>query len=59
MKSEYYKDVYEMFQEYPEAQKKYSKLYEVIELILHAIDLQDESNKVNKKLSELNKEENK
>ena len=58
MKGKYYKDAHDMFEKYPEAKKEFKELYEVIELILHAIDLQEQSNEVNKKLSELNKEEN-
>lgn len=59
MKSEYYKEVFEILNDHQEEREKHPKLTEVIELILHAIELQDESNEVNKKLNELNKEENK
>lgn len=56
MKSEYYKEVYDILSDHPEEREKHPKLTKVIELIIHAIELQDESNEVNKKLSELNKE---
>lgn len=39
--------------------EEFPELYEVIKLINKAIDLQEESNEVNKKLNELNQEKNK
>lgn len=57
MKSAYYIQVNQMFDRCPELKEEFKDLYEVIQLILHAIDLQEESNEVNKKLNEMNKED--
>lgn len=54
MKNEFYKQINEIFVMYPDLKDQYDKLYECITLILKAIDLQEQSNEVNKKLNELN-----
>lgn len=54
MKNEFYKQINEFFIMYPNLKDDYHELYEVITLILKAIDLQEQSNEVNKKLNELN-----
>lgn len=54
MKNEFYKQINEMFISVPRFKDEYADLYEVITLILKAIDLQEQSNEVNKKLNELN-----
>lgn len=54
MKNEFYKQINEIFVAYPKLKDEYSDLYECITLILKAIDLQEQSNEVNKKLNELN-----
>ena len=56
MKNEFYKQVNEIFIAYPKLKDDYYELYECITLILKAIDLQEQSNEVNKKLNELNSE---
>lgn len=56
MKNEFYKQINEMFVSVPRFKDEYADLYEVITLILKAIDLQEQSNEVNKKLNELNSE---
>ena len=54
MKNEFYKQVNELFIKHPNEKDEYPELFECITLILKAIDLQEQSNEVNKKLNELN-----
>ena len=54
MKNEFYKQIAEIFVAYPKLKDEYNDLYEVITLIIKAIELQEESNEINKKLNELN-----
>lgn len=54
MKNEFYKQIAEIFIAYPNLKEDYADLFEVITLINKAIELQDESNEINKKLNELN-----
>ena len=54
MKNEFYKQIAEIFVMYPKLKDEYNDLYEVITLIIKAIELQEESNEINKKLNELN-----
>lgn len=54
MKNEFYKQIAEIFIAYPNLKDDYNDLFEVITLINKAIELQDESNEINKKLNELN-----
>ena len=54
MKNEFYKQINEIFIKHPNEKDEYRDLYECITLILKAIDLQEQSNEVNKKLNELN-----
>lgn len=56
MKNEFYKQINELFIKHPNEKDEYHELYEVIILILKAIDLQEQSNEINKKLNELNSE---
>lgn len=56
MKNEFYKQINEIFIKHPNEKDKYPELFECISLILKAIDLQEQSNEVNKKLNELNSE---
>lgn len=56
MKNEFYKQINELFIKHPNEKDEYHELYEVITLILKAIDLQEQSNEINKKLNELNSE---
>lgn len=56
MKNEYYKQLVEIFVAYPNLKDDYRDLYEVITLINKAIELQEESNEINKQLNELNQE---
>lgn len=54
MKNEFYKQINELFIKHPNEKDEYRDLYECVQLILKAIDLQEQSNEVNKKLNELN-----
>lgn len=54
MKNEFYKQINEIFIKHPNEKDEYRDLYECVQLILKAIDLQEQSNEVNKKLNELN-----
>ena len=54
MKNEFYKQINELFIKHPNDKDEYRDLYECVQLILKAIDLQEQSNEVNKKLNELN-----
>lgn len=54
MKNEFYKQINELFIKHPNDKDEYRDLYECVKLILKAIDLQEQSNEVNKKLNELN-----
>ena len=54
MKNEFYKQINELFIKHPNDRDEYWELYRCIQLILKAIDLQEQSNEVNKKLNELN-----
>ena len=54
MKNEFYKDLLHIFETHEDLRNNYADLHEVIKLINKAIDLQDESQEVNKKLNELN-----
>ena len=54
MKNEFYKQINELFIKHPNEKDEYPDLYECVTLILKAIDLQEQSNEVNKKLNELN-----
>ena len=56
MKNEFYKQINEIFIKHPNEKDEYRDLYECVTLILKAIDLQEQSNEVNKKLNELNSE---
>lgn len=56
MKNEFYKQINELFIKHPNDRDEYWELYECIQLILKAIDLQEQSAEVNKKLNELNQE---
>lgn len=54
MKNEFYKQINELFIKHPNEKDEYRDLYECVQLILKAINLQEQSNEVNKKLNELN-----
>lgn len=54
MKNEFYKQINELFIKHPNEKDEYRDLYECVQLILKAIDLQEQSAEVNKKLNELN-----
>lgn len=54
MKNEFYKDLKYIFETHEDLRQNYSDLNECIKLICKAIELQDESQEVNKKLNELN-----
>ena len=54
MKNEFYKQINEIFIKHPNEKDEQRDLYECVQLILKAIDLQEQSNEVNKKLNELN-----
>lgn len=56
MKNSYYRDLLHIFEMHEDLRNNYADLHEVIKLINKAIDLQEESNEVNKKLNELNSE---
>lgn len=56
MKNEFYKQINELFIKHPNDRDEYWELYRCIQLILKAIDLQEQSAKVNKELNELNQE---
>lgn len=56
MKNEFYKQINELFIKHPNDRDEYFELYECVKLILKAIDLQEQSNEVNKRLNELNQE---
>lgn len=56
MKNEFYKQINELFIKHPNEKDEYRDLYECVQLILKAIDLQEQSAEVNKKLNELNQE---
>jgi hypothetical protein len=56
MKNEFYVQMKECFIKHSDLKDDYPELYETIELIIKAIDLQEQSNEVNKKLNELNSE---
>lgn len=56
MKNEFYKQINELFIKHPNEKDEYRDLYECVQLILKAIDLQEQSTEVNKKLNELNSE---
>lgn len=56
MKNEFYKQINELFIKHPNEKDEYRDLYECVQLILKAIDLQEQSAEVNKKLNELNSE---
>jgi len=54
MNNRYYKDLKIIFESHKVIRDEFPDLYETITLINKAIELQEESNEINKKLNELN-----
>lgn len=59
MKNSYYFELKEIFENNEDLKNDHEKLFETISLICTAIEVQEESVKINKKLNELNSEEKK
>lgn len=57
MGKKYWIMLYEMFSREEGLQEKYKELSNVVDLIMESIKLSDQTDEVNKKLQELNKEE--
>ena len=57
MSKKYWKMLYNMFTNEEELQEKYSELSNVVDKIMESIRLSEESEKINKELQELNKED--
>lgn len=57
MGKKYWIMLYEMFSNEEGLQEKYKELSNVVDLIMESIKLSDQTDEVNKKLQELNKEE--
>lgn len=57
MGKKYWIMLYEMFSNEEGLQEKYKELSNVVDLIMESIRLSDQTDEVNKKLQELNKEE--
>ena len=57
VKNSYYFELKEIFENNEDLKKDHEKLFETISLICTAIEVQEESVKINKKLNELNSEE--
>ena len=57
MGKKYWVMLYEMFSNEEGLQEKYKELSNVVDLIMESIKLSDQTDEVNKKLQELNKEE--
>lgn len=57
MGKKYWVMLYEMFSREEGLQEKYKELSNVVDLIMESIRLSDQTDEVNKKLQELNKEE--
>lgn len=57
MGKKYWIMLYEMFSREEGLQEKYKELSNVVDLIMESIRLSDQTDEVNKKLQELNKEE--
>lgn len=57
MGKKYWIMLYEMFSREEGLQEKYKELSNVVDLIMESIKLSDQTDEVNKKLQELNKED--
>lgn len=57
MGKKYWIMLYEMFSNEEGLQEKYQELSNVVDLIMESIRLSDQTDEINKKLQELNKEE--
>lgn len=57
MGKKYWVMLYEMFSREEGLQEKYKELSNVVDLIMESIRLSDQTDEINKKLQELNKEE--
>lgn len=58
MGKKYWVMLYNMFSAEDEIREKYSELSHVVDVIMESIRLSEQTDEVNKKLQELNKEEN-
>lgn len=54
MNNKYFKELKECFIKHPDLKDDYHDLYELITVINKSIDMQEEVNEINKKITELN-----
>ena len=54
MNNKYFKELKEVFIKHPDLKDDYHDLYELITVINKSIDMQDEVNEINKRITELN-----